>query len=634
MKGGLTRRTTIASALLALVVGAAFLVLLIAIINLRSSTQLRRQTREELIAADALQKLVLDLETGLRGFIITGEERFLDPWNDGRAAFPEQARALERLVADDPVQLEGVQRIVQDGMSYIRDYSLPLVEAARRNDPSARSVERTEEGKRRVDALRAEFGTFAAAGRDDLTARETTADEAGGRAIVAGVAGLAGSIVLVSLFAGYLRRTIVRPIRRAAAMADRIAGGDLGTRSPETGAGEIGELERSFNTMASSLQRSRDEFARLADEQAALRRVATLVASQAAPEETFAAVAHEVAQLLRAHDAAMVRFEPDGGTLVVAALGKGLGDTPVGARWEPHDYYPTTAVWRTGRSARVDEDVWSSASGPVADALRRLGLASVIASPIIVQGRLWGAIVVSTTREPLPEDTEQRLAGFTELVGTAISNAQTRTELAASRVRIVAAGDETRRRIERDLHDGTQQRLVSIGLELRAAEDALPPDQAKVKKELAHLADGLTDVLDELREMSRGIHPAILSEGGLGPALKALARRSAVPVELDFDVQTRLPEQVEVASYYVVSEALTNTAKHARATVARLQVEMLDNLLRVLIRDDGVGAADPSRGSGLIGLTDRVEALGGTITVLSPPGEGTSVLVELPLGSH
>jgi signal transduction histidine kinase len=195
---------------------------------------------------------------------------------------------------------------------------------------------------------------------------------------------------------------------------------------------------------------------------------------------------------------------------------------------------------------------------------------------------------------------------------------------------VVAAADETRRRIERDLHDGVQQRLVSLGLELRAAEEAVPPDDVELKRELARVADGLTDTMDELRELARGIHPAILSEGGLGPALKGLARRSAVPVELEVDVQTRLPERVEVASYFVVSEALANAAKHARASVAHVDVETVGSLLRVSIRDDGLGGADPSRGSGLIGLTDRVQALGGTLSVLSPLGKGTTIRVELP----
>jgi signal transduction histidine kinase len=230
-----------------------------------------------------------------------------------------------------------------------------------------------------------------------------------------------------------------------------------------------------------------------------------------------------------------------------------------------------------------------------------------------------------------PAGIEDQIAQFTELVATAIANAQARADLAASRARIVAASDETRRRIERDLHDGAQQRLVSLGLGLRAAQQAVPPDNPGLKRELDGLAEGIVEVLEELRELSSGIHPAILSLGGLGPALKALARRSAVPVDLDVPRQARLPERVEVAAYFVISEALANTAKHAHAAAAQVHVELNDNVLQLHIQDDGIGGADPSRGSGLIGLTDRVEALGGRLDVSSHPGEGTQIKADLPI---
>jgi signal transduction histidine kinase len=270
--------------------------------------------------------------------------------------------------------------------------------------------------------------------------------------------------------------------------------------------------------------------------------------------------------------------------------------------------------------------------GPLSALLRELGIRSSVGAPIVVDGRVWGTISASSTKpEPFPEAAEERIMGFAELAATAISNAVSRTQLAASRARVVAAADETRRRIERDLHDGVQQRLVSLGLELRAAEEDVLPEDVELKKDLARVVDGLTGALDELRELARGIHPAILSEGGLAPALKVLARRSAVPVELDVDVRARLPERIEVASYFVVSEALANAAKHARASVAHVNVEVTGSLLEVSIADDGVGGADPSQGSGLIGLTDRVQALGGTLSVLSPRGTGTTIRVELPL---
>jgi signal transduction histidine kinase len=458
MRGGLARRMVVASGLLALIVAAAFAVLLSSVADLRASERRARQSEEVLVVANGLERLVIDLETGQRGFIITGEERFLQPWQAARDSFPGQARTLERLVAGSPEQHRRAQQIAQATASYLRDYSIPLV-----SDPAAaRTVASTEEGRRRIDTIRAEFNRFVETERGLAAARQQRSDATARRAAVAAAGGLAGSIVLIVVFAGYLTGAIVQPVRRAAVMAGRLAGGDLGARMPERGVGEIGVLERSFNAMAGSLEQSREE-------------------------------------------------------------------------------------------------------------------------------------------------------------------------LAASRARIVAAGDQARRRIERDLHDGIQQRLVSLLLDLRATEAGVAPGQGKLRAQLARVAEGLAGSLDELREISRGIHPAILSEGGLRPALKALARRSVVPVELDVQVQTQLPEPVEVAAYYVVSEALANIAKHARASVAHVQVRARNGGLDLSVRDDGVGGAVPGRGSGLIGLTDRVQALGGSVSVASPAGQGTTLRIHLPV---
>ncbi len=265
--------------------------------------------------------------------------------------------------------------------------------------------------------------------------------------------------------------------------------------------------------------------------------------------------------------------------------------------------------------------------------LRRLGVTSTVGTPIVVEGRLWGGMSVSSKRaEPLPSHTESRIGAFADLVATAIANADARTELAASRARVVATADETRRRLERNLHDGAQQRLVSLALELRGAEATLTSaDHGDLGREMSRIGQELEDVLEDLRKISRGLHPAILSEAGLRPELKALARRSAVPVELDVRVEKRLPESVEVAAYYVVSEGLANAVKHASASVAKVELEAVEGDLRLSIWDDGRGGADPARGSGLIGLKDRVEAQGGTISVVSPPDEGTRLHVSLPV---
>ncbi|MDT7625011.1 MAG: hypothetical protein QOF99_5912 [Pseudonocardiales bacterium] len=372
---------------------------------------------------------------------------------------------------------------------------------------------------------------------------------------------------------------------------------------------------------------SRMELRGFADEQAALRRVATLVARAAPPEEVLAAVTEEAARLLNAHHASMSRFEPDGATRVAAAWGSTL---PIGTRVDFGGRNVNTLVFQTGRPARVDD--YDVASGAAAEGARKLGIRASVGVPVSVDGRLWGVMfVASTRREPLPADTEARLAGFTELIGTAIANAEAQAALTASRARIVVAADDTRRRIERDLHDGTQQRLVTLGLEMRLAQSTVPPELPELHTQIGKMADGLTGAVDELREIARGIHPSILSEGGLGPALRTLARRAAIPVTVDIRTDTRPAHRIEVAAYYVASEAVTNTTKHAHASAAHVTVEQRDTLLHLSIRDDGVGGADPTRGTGLIGLRDRVQALGGSIEVSSPTGAGTAILVELPL---
>ncbi len=245
---------------------------------------------------------------------------------------------------------------------------------------------------------------------------------------------------------------------------------------------------------------------------------------------------------------------------------------------------------------------------------------------------VWGATIVGTSEpEPLPPDTEARMGDFADLVSTAIANAATRSELIASRARIVAAADDARRRLERDLHDGAQQRLVALGLGLRAAESCVPEELLPLKEQIAGLVTTVTAVSAEVQEISRGIHPAILSRGGLVPALKTLARRCTVPVDLDLHVDQRFADSVEVGAYYVVSEALTNAAKHARASVVEVCAHATDTVLRLEIRDDGIGGATAGRGSGLTGLVDRVEALGGTMTIQSPVGSGTALLVNIPI---
>jgi signal transduction histidine kinase len=371
-----------------------------------------------------------------------------------------------------------------------------------------------------------------------------------------------------------------------------------------------------------------DELTRLTKEQAALRRLAMLVARGVPPDELFSAVAAEVAVLLGADGALIAHLDPDGLVTVVAAGGR-AGGFVVGDRLRAESPIALAAVLRTRGPARTDDD--EQVSPEQRESVRMAGIRSSVATPIVVDGQLWGGIVALSRRGPLAADSEQRMLSFTELVATAIASAESRSQLAASRARIVAASDDARRRVERDLHDGVQQRLVSLALEVRAAQSALPPTVTDVQAELSHVVEGLNGTLDELREISRGIHPAILSEGGLGSALKTLARRSPLPVELDLRIEGELTDGTEVAAYYAVSEIVTNAVKHANASILNVDVTSADGVLHIVARDDGVGGADPARGSGLVGLCDRIEAVGGTILVQSPRGKGTAVEIELPV---
>jgi signal transduction histidine kinase len=371
------------------------------------------------------------------------------------------------------------------------------------------------------------------------------------------------------------------------------------------------------------------EIERLAREQAALRRVATLVATGAAPKAVFAAVTAEVGQLLDADFTELTRFLPNDAATVVAAWSATGELVPMTDPVALGAWKLTTLIHETHRPERME---YGDDNSPLVTSAPPLRIRSSVGVPIIVAGHLWGVIALGSAGDkPPPPDTESRLADFTELVATAIANAGAQTELKASRSRIVASADETRRRIERDLHDGAQQRLVSVALQLRAAQTTVPAELYELSAMLNTVAGELTDALDELREMARGIHPTILAEGGLAPALKALARRSSVPVELSIGTSGRLPERVEVTAYYVLSEALTNAAKHSDASVVHVQVDTIDGVMRLSVSDDGSGGADPARGSGLVGLRDRVEAAGGAMTVQSPRGHGTRLEVSLPL---
>ena len=390
-------------------------------------------------------------------------------------------------------------------------------------------------------------------------------------------------------------------------------------------------LETTREQARRQLEDSHAAVSTLAQQQTALRRVATLVARRADPADIYPVAVIELARGLGVEHVTLVRYESAAEGVVIASSDiHHERKLVVGEHLSLAGDNVAAIVFRTAAPARVND--YGDAAGPTAQRLHQLGLISGVGGPVSVDGRTWGALIVgSTGPEPMPPETEARVMDFADLVATAILNAETRAELTASRVRIVTAADQARRRFERDLHDGAQQRIVTLGLELRAIEASVPAENDGLHTQLSQVVDGLSGLYADLQELSRGIHPAILSRGGLGPAIKTLARRSPIPVDLTLDVHGHIPESVEVAAYYVIAEALTNTAKYAEASGVTVQAACRDGVLHLAISDDGIGGARTGGGSGLIGLKDRVNALSGDLTVSSPVGGGTTVTATIPL---
>ena len=368
-------------------------------------------------------------------------------------------------------------------------------------------------------------------------------------------------------------------------------------------------------------------------EQAALRRIAALLARSVPAEEVFDAVVDEVRSLMGVEAAGLGRYEADNTATVLAVSAE--ADAWVllpGDKLSTEGRNITALVLRTGRPARVDD--LKGTGGEDVRRFREAGVRSVVGAPVQLRERVWGLLGVYSMHRRLPPETEARLADFAALVASALANVQAWSELEASRVRIISAADEARRRVERDLHDGAQQRILTVALKAQKLAESQAAQTAGLDAELLSLGVELGGVLEELRTLASGLHPAALSHGGLAPALRTLARRSLVPVVLDVRLPGGVAESVEVAAYYVVAETLTNTTKHAEASRIDVTVELRDGRLWVCVRDDGVGGADPARGSGLEGLKDRIEAVGGTMTLDSPSGGGTTLVAQLPLPEH
>ena len=389
----------------------------------------------------------------------------------------------------------------------------------------------------------------------------------------------------------------------------------------------IGQFTELMATAIANAE-ARAEVARLADEQASLRRVATLVAQGAAPSAVFDAVTREVAELLDVSDVSLARYDDE---LLVVVANHGAGFVAVGDRFPLGGENVTSIVLRTGRTARVDD--YAQATGEIGAVARDSGVRSAVAAPVVVDGRTWGVLVGTwADREPPPENTEERLASFAELLDTAIANADSRDQLSASRARVLAAGDNARKHVVRDLHDGAQQRLVHTIVTLKLAQQALHEDRSEAEGLLTEALASAEHATGELRELARGILPTVLTRGGLLAGVGAFVARLPLPVEVEVPHE-RLPPDIEASAYFIVAEALTNVVKHARATRASVTAALEDGGLSLEVRDDGVGEADPS-GHGLVGIADRVDALGGRLRIESERGGGTVLAARLPLSTR
>jgi PAS domain S-box-containing protein len=415
-----------------------------------------------------------------------------------------------------------------------------------------------------------------------------------------------------------------KPLRDETGAVRYVVTSGLDITERESAASELWALQ-------AELRDRLEELSRLAAEQAALRRVATLVASEPAPKEVFGLVTEEATRLLGAESGLLLSYDDDHTEATVVGHYSELETPafPLGTVLPLEGDTLTSIVPRTGRAARMES--YEGLAGEIARRAREGQYRSVVAAPVVVAGRVWGLLVAATqSEEPLDLDAEQRLESFAELVALALAGADARRELAASRTRIVEAGDAARRRLERDLHDGAQQRLVAVSLQMRLARARLAKDPEAAAEILDEAGEQLAQSLEQLRELARGIHPALLTDRGLKAALAALASRAPFPVGLEV-ADERYDQPVEVAVYYLVSEALTNAAKYAEPTVVSVTVERRGGGLVAAISDDGRGGADPAAGTGLRGLADRVEALGGRLRIDSPPGAGTRIRAELPL---
>jgi signal transduction histidine kinase len=595
----------LASCLLATLLGCMFTFVL-------SSKAAGHDSAKVLLSANRLERLVADLETEKLGFVATGDRKTLQPWRAANAAFAHEAVTLQRLAADSgPAQARLARQIVQSANSYIREHAEPVVRLAERDPRTARTVIARGEGRRRINAIRSQFDRFL-----EVQHRITAAHERGAvpevRRVIAEAGGAAGSFLVLFLLVGYMTRANVWPVRRRVRHGASLA---------------------PFPSLVRESGRETDRLQWILEEERALRRIAALVAHGGAPPGLLGAVAGEVGALLGAEYTIIDRYDP-GGTLATVARwsASGVAGPPPGARRPVENGSIEDVVLRTERATRAAAtDESGPAGGLIGSWARAHDLGQLVCCAIMAGEEVWGTLtVLLRSADPPAEGAEHLMSEFAGLTGTAIVRAEEHAALLASRARLVGAADAERRRIERKLHDHAQQRLVSLALELRTIEAGIPAGRHRLREHLADAARGLSAITEELQDVARELYPPMIARGGLGAALRALGRRSRIPVEFDITGES-VPERVALTVYRIVDEALTNAASYARATLVQVELRIRDGYARFALRDDGVGGAGPRPGSGLSRLIDRVEAVGGSMLVDSPAGGGTTVRAAIPI---
>jgi len=554
--------------------------------------------------------------------------QFTDLMATAIANAESHARA-ERL-AEEQAALRRVATLVAEGATPTRVLDAVAGEMEALLDADQVALNRFELGAeivvlahRGLDVERTPVGSRVSIEGDSATA---AVRRSGKPARMEGYASAPGPLAELARATG-LRSSVSAPITVQGRLWGVITASWKGERPPPPDTEErMAKFAGLLDTAIANIE-ARTEVERLADEQAALRRVATLVAHESPAPHVFAAVAEELLALFDARAATIARADVDDSMTVVAASGTATSELPVGSSVGLDSGMTMAEVIRTGRAARVDG--YKSASDSVGGMARRAGVRSSVAVPITVHGVVWGAIGAGTAREQFPPDAEERMAQFTELLAAAISNLDTRSELAASRARIVEAADDERRRVVRDLHDGAQQRLVHTVVVLKLAQQAFAEGDGTAAKLVGDALEQAELGNTALRELAHGILPAVLTRGGLAAGLSALVSRLDLDVRVDVPDE-RLPAEIEASAYFIVAEALTNVVKHAGAEHADVTALVREGELHLTIRDDGIGGADP-HGGGLVGMDDRVTALGGRLTIRSPAGGGTVVAAVVPL---